>query len=297
MTIRIRFNRAVLLAASAALPFAAGCGTGIPLPPSSDAALAPPMQGPAAGNNARTAILVTEGDENRPAVTMTKARANIQKGPGFINYTIASDTIHDMSATGVEPVFSNGTGTAIVSALPDFDGNGVEDTFLVVTKNNPVSPARTEYSAAYSGPLTPASEVQTLRTNSHKATYTGGGAITGTVAGISVDQGGSMTMSADFGAATISGQINLMPNAVPTGHTYDNVTFSGRLTEDLNEFAVENATLRNGTTALTNDLGVGSGAFMGKDARGTVGTFAKSSGIIGSSDNANILGTFFGSTN
>lgn len=291
---KFNLNRRYALAATAVVlvPLAAGCGTEPVL-----GTLAPPFATPEAGNNARTAYFVTDGGQNTKAVTTSKARANIEQGTGFVNYKIASNDIHDMSATGLGNTLSNGTGTVTVQALPDLDGNGTQDTFLIVTKNSPQNPTRIERSAAYTGPYTSKAEVDALRLVEAKATYTGAGGITGTMGNTAVEQSGSMKVDVDFAAATVDGEIKLQPNSIPTGHAYDNVTFSGRITEDYSDFAIEKATIRNGTAAITDDAGVGTGSFVGKSAVGMIGTFAKSSAITGSSDQANILGTFYGSQN
>lgn len=300
-------ERLALAAVVAALvPMAIGCG-----PPDKglEDEMTTPVLGPLAtaipgdksANNAKTSYLVTpNGVDNTAASPVGTARANVtvtKGGVTTVDYTIASNDVHDMMGmSGITDTVGNMNGTARVTELPDLDGNGVQDTFLMTTHHNPPGTGRTERTAAYGGPLTPTSTIEALRTDGQKATYTGAGGILGTVAGVSVHQTGSMSVDADFANASINGTINLGANATPVPYAYDKVIFSGQLTTDVNEFQINSATMMNGTTPITNTTGNGSGSFFGAKGQGTIGTFAKSSPILNnSSDHANILGYFYGS--
>lgn len=299
----IEKERLVLAAVVAALvPLAIGCS-----PPASefeDAVLGPlatAIPGDKSTNNAKASYLVTpNGTDNTAASPVGTARANVKVTKGgltTVDYTIASNDVHDMMGlSGLTNSVGNMYGTGRITELPDVDGNGVQDTFLMTTHHNPPGTGRTERTAVYGGPLTPTTTIEALRTGGQKATYTGLGGILGTVAGVSVDQSGSMSIDADFANASVNGTINLGANAVPTGYTYDKVIFSGQMTADVNEFSINSATMMNGTNAITNATGNGSGSFFGANGQGTIGTFAKSSPIINNSaDHANILGYFYGS--
>jgi hypothetical protein len=298
-------NEKLALAAIAVamVPLAIGCS-----PPGAASAFVPPgtlataIPGDQSAFNARTSYyVVPAGNDKAVASPVGTARANVTVtrnagGLGFVDYKINSNDIHDMTGlSGLTNSFGNVSGTAQVTELPDLDGNGVQDTFLMTTHNNPPGTGRTERSAAYGGPLTPQSQIETMRIGSQKATYTGVGGITGTVAGVSVSQNGSMSVDADFAEATVKGTINLGANAIPTGHAYDKVTFSGQFTTQVNEFVINSATMMNGSSAITDSTGSGSGGFFGAKGQGMIGTFAKTSTLGNTSDQANILGHFYGS--
>ncbi len=275
-----------------ALPLAMGCNSTMePGAPAFDG-----IFGPAATNNARTAYFKIDGNTNAKTFDVGATKSNIAMDGGRLDYTVATDNMHDMTGlTGGPSIYNNGslTGAAVVVPIPDVDGNGQNDQFLMLTTNR-TSPTRVERSVAYRGPFTPIAKIEELRANSTKATYTGKGGILGTVGGVEVNNVGDLTMTASFRQGYIEGKIQLPSATAPGGVTYDNMTFSGNITKEFSDFGINQTKIRNGSTIVSSDdSSSGAGSFMGANGQGTIGTFATSSKL--GSDYANVLGYFYGS--
>ncbi len=252
-----------------------------------------PIAGPAQGNNARVAVLATEGGKGTEAVGLQAAKANFSESAGKADFTIAVDGYHDikgMDEADASPgVFFNAQGTAVVMSQPDADGNGIADTFLIATENN-LPNGRLERGLAYVGPYTDNAVIEGYRRNNMAATYTGKAGIMGTVGDAQVNATGSVSMKADFVEATIRGDMTLSG-----AEQFDAASFSGNFTSELSDFSINTATLSKNGLGITGPEVTGSGSFIGAKGQGTIGTFAKSSKLAGTGEVANVHGWFIGS--
>ncbi len=284
----LKDHRLVLLGlAAVAVPLAAGCSGDLP------GLTVPALSGDSTMNNSRTAYLVTDGGNNTKAVTVGRAKANFTANGLSSNYTVATNDIHDMTGmVGALNTYSNASGQAVVIPQPDVDGNGTAtDNFLVMTRNNPVNPNRTERSLAYQGPISNKSVIEGHRKNQKVATYTGIAGVTGQVGGNSVSASGTVSMTADFYKASVQGNLNNLIGATQ----FDGANFKGTLTNDLSDFEITEATLTKGGGDVTDKAASGVGSFMGANGQGVMGVFGKSSLINGTGDFANVFGHFAGS--
>lgn len=294
-------KRHVLIGLGAVLaPLAAGCGPAAILDLSN--------------TDSRAAFMVNEapaghnGGFDDPAVETGVASATITT-TGTANVKYDTDKIHDISGLVDQGggLYTGPNGFAQVMAIADVDKDGTpDDTFLVFTQNNPVNNQRTEYTMAYHGTRAPSAFIDTLRSNDHKAKYTGAGAIRGAIGNSFLDMSGALTMDVEFGGkqGDIKGRIDtLLQNGAPVPIAFDALTFGGALNDvtGTSDFALKNVALSNGGTQITttgDSTGVGS--FFGPRAGGAIGVFTYAGNIDAATDpttpQVNLLGSFHGST-
>jgi hypothetical protein len=268
------FNpRYVLLGLAAVLvPAAIGCGE------DADVVV------PASPVNARASRIQLSANG---AIVTAYNSARVANDEHSVKYQESDDSTQK-DLTGSRTSFAGPGTTAELILTPDIDANGKVDTFLMVVREG------NAYSAAYKGPFTPQTRIEELKTASAKATYNGAGGIVGKIATVDVDQTGTLSMTADFGKGEVSGQLSLnAADAVKTGVAYDSIAFGGAFSGS--DYSINSVTIKNGATAITDSSGTGIGSFMGADANGTIGTFAKSSPITGTTSTAGIVGYFHGS--
>jgi len=294
-------KRHILIGLGAVLaPLAGGCGPAAILDLSDTDSRAVFMVNEApAGQN---------GGFDDEAVETGVASATISaNGTADIKYD--TDKVHDMTGLVDQGggLYTGPTGYAQVMPIADVDQDGTQDdTFLVFTQNNPQSNQRTEYTYAYHGTRAPTDFIDTLRSNDHKAQYTGGGSFRGAIGNDFIDMHGNLTMDVEFGGKTgdIQGRIDNLTNYGATPPVpIDDLTFAGAL-NDVNstaDFAITDVALNHAGAPLTTaDGGIGAGSFFGPRAGGTIGVFTYSgaldAAVVPAKPRVNLMGAFHGST-
>lgn len=286
----MRRNRIVAAASFAsvvvALPLLSACGT--------DALTNPMIPGASGENNARASFLATEGGKGTKATQLERTKAQFSESGGQASLKVAIANFHDLNdlteASSSPGVFFNTGRTAVVMPQPDADDNGIADTFFIATEYN-LPGGRLERGLAYVGPVTYSGVIEDHRRGSLVATYTGNAGVTGTVGNANVDAKGTVRVRTDFVKATVEGEMTL--SGAPQ---FDGASFVGYLTSELSDFSIDSATLTRGGSPVTDDNANGVGSFMGVRGQAVMGTFAKSSQIDGTTDNANVFGYFIGSS-
>lgn len=252
------------------------------------------ITGDAATNNARMSVLATQGGKTTKTSLYDTSKANFTRSGGTADLVIASSDYHDLKglneSMGTPGLFFNADATAIVKAQPDADGNGVAVTFFVITEQN-LPGQRLERGIAYVGPFTDKKVIEDYYNPDVRATYTGVANVMGTIGQNPVQANGTIELQADFGAATVRGEMTLAGAS-----QFDSAVFISDFTDDWNDYRIKNVVFRKdgaGVTEASQSSGVGS--FIGTKAQGTMGAFSVSSPYAGTSDVANLQGYYIGS--
>jgi hypothetical protein len=251
------------------------------------------VEGMPASNNARVAVLATQGGKGTKTSLFDTSKANYTND-GKLNLVIASSSYHDlkdlMPSSSTPNLYFNSDATAFVKPQPDADGNGIDDTFFVVTEQN-LPGQRLERGIVYSGPYTDGAVIKDHYNRDVIAKYTGLATVMGTIGENPVQANGNIVLDADFGAATVRGEMTL------TGASqFDSAVFISDFTQDWNDYKIKNVVLRQGGAGVTDpSQSSGVGSFIGKNGQGTMGAFSLSSPLAGTGEIANIQGHYIGS--
>lgn len=283
---RVNMSKSFVLPGIAAVMSlgAAGCA----------ADLAAVIPGDPGANNARMSVLATQGGKTTKTSLFDTSKANFTSSGGTADLVIASSDYHDLrglnESMATPGLFFNADATAIVKAQPDADGNGVADTFFVITEQN-LPGQRLERGIAYVGPFTDKKVIEGYYHPDVIAKYTGVANVMGTIGQNPVQANGSIELHADFGAATVKGEMTLAGAS-----QFDSAVFLSDLTSEWSDYRIKNVVLKKdgvGITDASQSSGVGS--FIGAKGQGTMGAFSLSSPVTGTGEIANIQGYYIGS--
>ncbi len=263
--------------------------------------------------NARSAYIVTNNDAEEYGgieyrkTKLGQAASTITRDGGSpyerLSYDPGTTEIHPVEADGdgVGPyLIADSPGVVWLTKIPDADGDGVnDDSFLVLIDHTPDRNKEwnTEFSAAYVGQRTPTSFLDPLASNDHKATYKGTAFVLGAIGSDSFDHSGELSMTASFGNTGTDAIKGKISNFTVPPADFDNLTFTGQLTNSLNDFGIKNIMLNQGDTAITKPgESAGIGSFVGSKAGGTMGAFSSSQTLLDGTTPVNTIGHFHGTT-
>jgi len=299
-------NGKIGLAAVAAMlvgiPFATGCGdkTSFQLEDTTSRMaytvndpLSPNSAASEAGSDAATVVVTPDSAGFETPSDGVRNQNNLVRNPGGDN---ANQLFAGKSYTG-----TNVDGGPAEIYVGDTMTVGGEDVFLSV-HDNVVGTTRKERALAYTGNRTSIDTIDQLRgRDSHQATYTGAGRITGNTGPANLAVDGTLEMTVNFtgGDADVTGRMDFTtPQGPDNGNGLTSMTFDGAFADGSADYSINNIKIqKNDADYVELDKQSGVGSFFGTNAGGTVGVFAGSGRTLDAfPSDVNVNGYFVGST-